>query len=343
MWCGRARSSACWASSRCATTCCAKSCSGRTAVFLRRAGHAATTATSPTASGNLASRTLTMIERYFGGEIPQAARGSTASRGRRPGTAEFASEALTEVTQLYDQSQLFAGAGRRSGNWSPSIDKYLTVEKPWTLAEKPEDRARLATVLYTAAEGLRIIAALAHPVLAAIDAENLAATGPDRAAERTFNWICFPGGSSSPAPRLASRKVFSRALKNPKRLKGLKPWSRNRIRPATSPARRRAGASPAAASAAATAAARRRGGRRAENRHRRFCQSGDARRPGEIRRARGGRRQAAATAGRHRRRSPPDRRRDRHWPTSRKTSSAAKWWWSPICSRASCAAWNRTA
>ncbi len=46
-----------------------------------------------------------------------------------------------------------------------AIDKYLTVEKPWTLAEKPEDKERLATVLYTAAEGLRIVTALAHPVL----------------------------------------------------------------------------------------------------------------------------------------------------------------------------------
>ncbi len=46
-----------------------------------------------------------------------------------------------------------------------AIDKYLTVEKPWTLAEQPENRERLAKVLYTAAEGLRIVTALAHPVL----------------------------------------------------------------------------------------------------------------------------------------------------------------------------------
>jgi methionyl-tRNA synthetase len=46
-----------------------------------------------------------------------------------------------------------------------AIDKYLTVEKPWALAEKPENRERLAKVLYTAAEGLRIISVLAHPVL----------------------------------------------------------------------------------------------------------------------------------------------------------------------------------
>jgi methionyl-tRNA synthetase len=46
-----------------------------------------------------------------------------------------------------------------------AVDKFITVEKPWALAEKPEDRARLGHVLYTAAEALRIIAALAHPVL----------------------------------------------------------------------------------------------------------------------------------------------------------------------------------
>ena len=61
--------------------------------------------------------------------------------------------------------QFFAGARSDLGAWWPSIDKYITVEKPWTLAEKPEDRERLATVLYTAAEGLRIVTALAHPVL----------------------------------------------------------------------------------------------------------------------------------------------------------------------------------
>ena len=35
--------------------------------------------------GNLASRTLTMIERYFGGEIPKPASGSKPGRRRRSG------------------------------------------------------------------------------------------------------------------------------------------------------------------------------------------------------------------------------------------------------------------
>jgi methionyl-tRNA synthetase len=113
--------------------------------------------------GNLASRTLTMIARYFGGEIPQPA--TTRGGGRYiPASADFASVALTDITQMYERLS-FSLALESIWELVGWIDKYITVEKPWTLAEKPEDRERLAHVLYTAAEGLRIVAALAHPVL----------------------------------------------------------------------------------------------------------------------------------------------------------------------------------
>jgi methionyl-tRNA synthetase len=113
--------------------------------------------------GNLASRTLTMIERYFGGEIPKP----VVPQGREmytPGAADFAAEALCNVTKLYDRFS-FSQALEAIWEQVAAIDKFLTVEKPWALADKPEDRDRLATVLYSAAESLRIIAALAHPVL----------------------------------------------------------------------------------------------------------------------------------------------------------------------------------
>ena len=45
------------------------------------------------------------------------------------------------------------------------VDKYLVENEPWALAEDPAKRARLATVLYTSAEALRVVTALAHPVL----------------------------------------------------------------------------------------------------------------------------------------------------------------------------------
>jgi methionyl-tRNA synthetase len=113
--------------------------------------------------GNLASRTLTMIERYFGGEIPKPAP-KQCGETQSPSTAEFANEALTKVMHLYDRLN-FSQALESIWEIVGMIDKYITVEKPWALAEKAEDRARLASVLYTAAEGLRIVTALAHSVL----------------------------------------------------------------------------------------------------------------------------------------------------------------------------------
>jgi methionyl-tRNA synthetase len=48
-----------------------------------------------------------------------------------------------------------------------TVDKYIVENEPWSLGEKQDDgsRARLATVLYTSAEALRIATALAHPVI----------------------------------------------------------------------------------------------------------------------------------------------------------------------------------
>ena len=47
------------------------------------------------------------------------------------------------------------------------MDRYIVENEPWALGEKQDDesRARLATVLYTSAEALRIATALAHPVI----------------------------------------------------------------------------------------------------------------------------------------------------------------------------------
>src|SRR6202044_2932307 len=48
-----------------------------------------------------------------------------------------------------------------------AVDRYIVENEPWALGEKQDEdsRSRLATVLYTAAEALRIATALAHPVI----------------------------------------------------------------------------------------------------------------------------------------------------------------------------------
>jgi len=115
--------------------------------------------------GNLASRTLTMINRYFKGEVPYPSHGASktpaddfiADAGRRT---------IREFGILFDQFQ-FSRALETAWALVAAVDKYIVENEPWALGEKQDEdsRSRLATVLYTAAEALRIATALAHPVM----------------------------------------------------------------------------------------------------------------------------------------------------------------------------------
>ena len=114
--------------------------------------------------GNLASRTLTMINRYFKGEVPDPSRGSKT--GAEEAVAETARRTIREFGTQFDQFQ-FSRALESAWSLIASVDKYIVENEPWALGEKHEEasRARLATVLYTAAEALRIATALAYPVM----------------------------------------------------------------------------------------------------------------------------------------------------------------------------------
>src|SRR5438876_2425029 len=115
--------------------------------------------------GNLASRTLTMIARYFRSEVPYPSRTSS----RKPAddaVAQSAAKLISEYHSLFEDRQ-FSRALEAAWGLVASVDKYIVENEPWALGEKQdeESRARLATVLYTCAEALRIVTALAHPVI----------------------------------------------------------------------------------------------------------------------------------------------------------------------------------
>jgi methionyl-tRNA synthetase len=115
--------------------------------------------------GNLASRTLTMINRYFRGEVPYPSRGASKTAAD-DAIAETARKTIREFGTLFDQFQ-FSRALEAAWALVAAVDKYIVENEPWALGEKQDEdsRSRLATVLYTAAEALRIVTALAHPVI----------------------------------------------------------------------------------------------------------------------------------------------------------------------------------
>jgi methionyl-tRNA synthetase len=114
--------------------------------------------------GNLASRTLTMIGRYFNGEVPYP----SAKAAHQPiddAIAKLANEAIKTYDVQFGAYQ-FSKALETAWTLVAAVNKYIVETEPWVVAEKgDEGRARLGTILYTSAEALRIICALVQPIL----------------------------------------------------------------------------------------------------------------------------------------------------------------------------------
>jgi methionyl-tRNA synthetase len=106
-----------------------------------------------------------MITRYFKGEVPYPS--PTAAReASDDAIAEIAADVIIDYNALFDQFQ-FSRALEVAWGLVAAVDKYIVENEPWALGEKQDEnsRARLATVLYTSAEALRVVTALAHPVI----------------------------------------------------------------------------------------------------------------------------------------------------------------------------------
>ncbi len=107
--------------------------------------------------GNLSSRTLTMIGKYCQGILP-----GTFDAG----IGELAAQVIEQTVQCYEKLE-FSRALEAMWSLQAAVDKFIVENKPWELAEKgdPESRARLERTLATAAEALRVVAVLLHPML----------------------------------------------------------------------------------------------------------------------------------------------------------------------------------
>jgi len=115
--------------------------------------------------GNLSSRTLTMIQRYFQGKIPYPSAAASRQAADK-NIAKLAGTIIKNYNQLFNEYQ-FSRALEAAWSLVGAVNKYIVEQEPWVVADKSdeESRARLATILYTSAEALRIVTALVHPVI----------------------------------------------------------------------------------------------------------------------------------------------------------------------------------
>ena len=108
--------------------------------------------------GNLASRTLNMIQQYREGIIPSSVGDGTI--------AEITAKATLNAIAAYDSFD-FSKALEQIWTIVAAVDKFIVERAPWKLAKdaSAETQKKLDNTLYTSAEALRIACALANPVM----------------------------------------------------------------------------------------------------------------------------------------------------------------------------------
>jgi methionyl-tRNA synthetase len=147
--------------------------------------------------GNLASRTLKMIEDYRGGLVPSPDPGFAPAAA----LADGARAAASGLRREFDAYTFHAGL-QRVWDFVGALNRFLVQHEPWILARDPKRARDLDSVLYAAAEGLRHVAALSAPVIPAAAARlwrEVGATGEvDAAPIDALRW-----GDLQPGARIA--------------------------------------------------------------------------------------------------------------------------------------------
>lgn len=110
--------------------------------------------------GNLLSRTVAMIEKYFGSVIPAPGEFEDVDRA----LIERAKE-LPRVVEREMNALQFSLALQEIWKLIGECNRYIDITQPWVLGRDEAGKARLSTVMYILSECIRFIAVLIGPVM----------------------------------------------------------------------------------------------------------------------------------------------------------------------------------
>ena len=110
--------------------------------------------------GNLVSRTVAMVEKYFDGEIPQHGQWNDVDKA----LIALAESTPDKARQHMDELQ-FSLALQDVWQLVGECNRYIDVNAPWVLVKTDDGKERLKTVLYVLCECIRIVAILIAPTM----------------------------------------------------------------------------------------------------------------------------------------------------------------------------------
>lgn len=176
--------------------------------------------------GNLLSRTVSMIGKYFDGVVPQ------------PGAKEHVDETVLSLAaalpaKMEAQMENLAYSEALSSVFEliGACNKYIDLTMPWKLIKNEADHPRLATVMYNLAECLRICAIALSPFMTRVAPKMFAQLGVDDPALQTWDSVLSFGGlkpgtkvqkGEALFPRIVEEKQEKQAAKPEKTQKGQK-------------------------------------------------------------------------------------------------------------------------
>ena len=127
--------------------------------------------------GNLVSRTVAMIEKYFGGEVPAPGAEDESDIALRE---RF--EALPGIVEKHMNELQFSLALSEIWKLIGDCNRYIDVNQPWVLCKSEEGLPRLKNCMYYLAECIRAIAVHIYPTMPSTPArifEQLGVTEPE--------------------------------------------------------------------------------------------------------------------------------------------------------------------
>jgi len=166
--------------------------------------------------GNLVSRVVNMVHKYFGGVLPEPGVTDYPDETKLEGLADLT---ISNFAEAFDEMK-FSEALATLWGLVAEVDGYLTTNAPW---KKPADRsdedhaALQARVLSTAAEAIRIITALVYPILPDAAAKVWLQLGQGEIADAAKNAFLtnLAWGGLKPGTRLGEpAPLFPRAEKD---------------------------------------------------------------------------------------------------------------------------------